>query len=128
MLKSGMESYSDKALCLAHMGEVYLHWNDLSKANDFFKLAIKECEIKKDTIGLIDVYKTIGYIFFGLDMHENTLKYLNQGFLSKENKLTDKYLELLLEIGGISINMQNYEPSIGYLKEALEQIDKENYK
>ncbi len=124
-----MESNSDKALCLAHMGEVSLHRNDLSKANDFFKLAIKECEIKNDTKGLIDVYKTIGYIYFGLDMPGNTLEYLNQGLiLSKENKLTDKYLELLLKIGEISINTQNYEQSIGYLKEALEQIDKENYR
>lgn len=106
--------------CINFLGDLNWFSGDYTSASNYYYKALAIYEELKDTAGIGDSYRNIGWIYMGQERYKETVEYFNKSLAINEKLgLSDKLIANYDDLGIVNKLMGNYEEAVKFCKHTI---------
>ena len=106
--------------CINFLGDLNWFSGDYTSASNYYYKALAIYEELKDTAGIAESYRNIGWIYMGQERYKETVDYFNKSLAINEKLgLIDKLIANYDDLGIVNKLMGNYEEAIKFCKHTI---------
>ncbi len=106
--------------CINFLGDLNWFSGDYASASNYYYKALGIYEELKDTAGMAECYRNIGWILMGQERFKETVEYFNKSLaINQKLKLNQRVIANLDDLGIVNKQMGNYEEAIKFCKQTI---------
>ena len=106
--------------CINFLGDLNWFSGDYTSASNYYYKALAIYEELKDTAGIGESYRNIGWIYMGQERYEETVEYFNKSIaINIKLGLNDKLIANYDDLGIVNKLMGNYEEAIKFCNKTI---------